>query len=119
MNHVWRCLILLRGATVGAAASAQSLPYPILIVTQFPINYDFTAIGSVFGNHRGSIDLADRGGDLYIRCPDGSLRNLAAEAGYGDVGQQGANSIAVRDPAVSRDGNRASFSRVIGAPTQQ
>ncbi|OJY97597.1 MAG: hypothetical protein BGP25_00965 [Lysobacterales bacterium 63-13] len=110
---------LLLVATVGAAASAQPLPNPILFVTQFPISYDFTAIGSVFGNHRGGIDLAGRSGDLYIRSPDGSLRNLNAEASYGNVGQQGANSILVRDPVVSRDGNRAIFSRVIGAPTQQ
>lgn len=119
MNHVWRCLILLLGATVSTVVSAQALPYPILFVTQFPISYDFTAIGSVFGNHRGSIDLAGRGGDLYIRYPDGSLRNLTAETGYGNAGQQGANSIAVRDPAVSWDGNRAIFSMVVGAPTQQ
>ncbi|MEO6688511.1 MAG: hypothetical protein ABIS07_11720, partial [Dokdonella sp.] len=101
------------------SAMAQPLPYPILFVTQFPIPDDFTAVASVFGNHRGSAELAGRGGDLYIRYSDGSLRNLTEAAGFGNAGQQGANSIAVRDPAVSWDGSKAIFSMAVGAPTQQ
>jgi hypothetical protein len=81
---------------------------------------DFTTVASVFGNHRGDIDGAGRGGDLYIRYPDGFLRNLTLEAGYGEPAtQQGSNSIALRDPAVSWDGSKAIFSMVVGAPTQQ
>jgi hypothetical protein len=117
--YAWKRGMIIVGMLVGTAATAQPLPYPILFVSQFPITYDFTAIGSVFGNHRGSIDLVGRGGDLHIRYPDGSVRNLTQEAGFGNAGQQGAGSIAVRDPAVSWDGNTAIFSMVIGAPTQQ
>ncbi len=119
MKCVWMSAATLLSTLLSGVAHAQALPYPVLFVTQFPITDDFTAIGSVFGNHRGSIDLAGRGGDLYIRYVDGSLRNLTLEAGYGNTGQQGADSIAVRDPAVSWDGSKAIFSMVIGAPTQQ
>lgn len=92
---------------------------PILFVTQVPIPGDFVTIGSVFGNHRGATASAGRGGDLWIRYPDGTLRNLTAAAGYGGSGFQGANAIAVRDPCVHWDGQRALFSMVVGAPTQQ
>jgi hypothetical protein len=91
--------------------------HPIMFVTQFPIPADFTAIGSVFGNHRADIDITGRGGDLWIRYGDGTLKNLTAAAGYGNSGFQGANAIAVRDPAISWDGTKAIFSMVIGAPT--
>lgn len=74
---------------------------PILFVTQIPIGFDFTTVGSVFGNHGPAPDAAGRGGDLCIRYPDGTLRNLTAAAGYGVAsGFQGANSIEVRDPSV-------------------
>ena len=87
---------------------------PILFVTQVPIGFDFTTIGSTFGNHRPSPDAVGRGGDLYIRYPDGTLRNLTAAAGYGSAGVQGANAIAVRDPAVHWSGQKAIFSMVVG-----
>jgi len=57
-----------------------------------------------------------------VRYPDGALKNLTAAAGYGSsdpAGFQGANAIAVRDPAVAWDGTKALFSMVVGAPTQQ
>src|SRR4051794_11867887 len=76
---------MARAATTAAAPSA-ALPNPILFVTQFPQLGDFAAIESVFANHRGDVDLTGRGGDLYIRYPDGSLRNLTQEAGYGNAG---------------------------------
>ncbi len=42
---------------------------------------------------------APRGGDMMILYPDGTLRNLTREAGYGDSNEiQGKNSIAVRQP---------------------
>ncbi|MBX3053218.1 MAG: hypothetical protein KF753_17170 [Caldilineaceae bacterium] len=98
---------------------SSQLPNPILFVTQFPITADFTTIGSVFGNHQASMDAAGRGGDLWIRYPDGSQKNLTAAAGYGSEGMQGANAIAVRDPSVHWNGTKALFSMAIGAPTQQ
>jgi Hydrazine synthase alpha subunit middle domain/WD40-like Beta Propeller Repeat len=118
LNHCRRALALaLLGLCAGAAA--QSLPNPILFVTQFPVSDDFATIGAVFANHRGGADLVGRGGDLYIRYTDGSLRNLTLEAGFGNAGPQRGNAIAVRDPAVSWDGTRAVFSMVVGAPPQQ
>jgi hypothetical protein len=103
-----------------APAKAAALPYPILFVTQFPIADDFTTIGSTFGNHEGRVSQVGRGGDLYIRYTDGTLRNLTREAGYGTAAvHQGAGSIAVRDPSVHWDGERALFSMVTGAPPER
>lgn len=101
-----------------APAPVAVITNPILFVTQIPIGEDFTTIGSVFGNHKAGPDYTGRGGDLFIRYPDGSLKNLTAAAGFGTgSGFQGANSIAVRDPAVHWDGTKAVFSMVVGAPT--
>ncbi len=102
-----------------AVRSGGALPNPILFVTQMPIPVDFATIGSTFANHLGGLQEVGRGGDLYIRYPDGSLRNLTQEAGYGVSGFQGATAIAVRNPAVHWSGTKAVFSMVIGAPTQQ
>lgn len=102
-----------------AAAQTVTTPYPILFVTQVPVPEDFTVIGSPFGNHRGTIDSVARGGDLWIRYPTGTLRNLTELAGYGNAGFQGANSIAVREPCVHWSGNKAVFAMVRGATTQQ
>lgn len=97
-----------------------SRPHPILFVTQVPIAADFTTIGSTFGNHLASLPATGRGGDLWILYPDNTLKNLTQTAGYGSTapdGFQGADAIAVRDPAVHWDGEKALFSMVIGAPT--
>ncbi len=110
---------LALGLAAAGASAAPVLQNPVMFVTQFPITADFATVGSVFANHRGGIQQAGRGGDLYIRYPDGTLRNLTQEAGYGTTGLQGANAISVRDPAVSWDGTKAVFSMVVGAPTQQ
>jgi hypothetical protein len=120
-------LLLLLGICLSASPSPGRIAQgrdlttanPILFVTQIPIPDDFTTIGSVFGNHLASMSSVGRGGDLWIRYPDGALKNLTATAGFGQEGQQGANAIAVRDPAVRWDGSRALFSMVIGAPTRQ
>lgn len=112
-------------AATGAAApsnptpSSLALSNPILFVTQVPMPADFATIGSVFANHGGGMQQAPRGGDLWIRYADGSLRNLTQEAGFGNAGRQGAQSIAVRDPAVDYGGDKAVFSMVVGAPTAQ
>lgn len=93
---------------------------PIVFVTQVPIAPDFTTIGSTFGNHLASMEAAARGGDLYIRYPDGKLKNLTATAGFGLAnGLQGAKAIAVRDPHVYWDGKKVLFSMVVGAPSKQ
>lgn len=117
-----RCAAALLGLLVGVAASSafgQALPHPVMFVTQVPLAADFSNIVSTFGSHQGRIDRAPRGGDLMIRYPDGALRNLTAEAGFGNAGMQLANAIAVRDPAVHWSGQRAVFSMVVGAPTAQ
>ncbi|HTL55876.1 MAG TPA: hypothetical protein VL361_09360 [Candidatus Limnocylindrales bacterium] len=88
----------------------------ILFVTQVPIPGDFTSIGSTFGNQQSTLDSCGRGGDLYIRYPDGTLKNLTRAAGYGHWGSQSTNGIAVRSPSMHWSGQKAVFSMVIGAP---
>ena len=121
-------MAMLAAASLGGAraqilvrptASVAALSNPILFVTQMPIAADFATIGAVFANHKADMQSVGRGGDLWIRYPDGTLKNLTETAGYGSSGLQGANAIAVRDPAVSWDGSKAIFSMVVGAPTQQ
>ena len=93
--------------------------FPILFVTQVPIASDFGTVNSTFGNHQAGMLAAGRGGDLWIRYPDGSLKNLTKTAGFGNDGDQGERSIAVRDPSVHWGGTKAVFSMVVGAPTAQ
>lgn len=92
---------------------------PILFVTQVPNPTDFTTANSPFGNQLATLESIARGGDLYIRYPSGALKNLTAAAGFGSVGFQGANAIAVRDPSVHWSGTKALFCMVVGAPTKQ
>lgn len=99
--------------------STVTIQNPILFVTQVPIPADFATIGSVFANHLPYMSRVGRGGDLWIRYPDGTLKNLTEAAGYGTIGMQGENAIAVRDPSVHWDGEKAIFSMVVGAPTEQ
>ncbi len=112
----------LQDTALPVVLAGESGEYPIMFVTQPPIAEDFTTIGSTFGNHLPGMQEVGRGGDLWIRYPDGALKNLTAAAGFGSIdpsGFQGADAIAVRDPAVHWDGERAVFSMVIGAPTEQ
>ena len=91
----------------------------ILYVTQTPIG-GLDTIVSHFTNHMARVDQAPRGGDLMIRYPDGSTRNLTREAGFGEASAfQGDKSIAVRQPTVHWDGNKALFSMAIGSVTQR
>lgn len=91
----------------------------LLFVTQVPIGGLGSIVGT-FNNHTGSIESALRGGDLMIRYPNGELRNLTREAGFGEVGEfQTGNAIAVREPTVHWSGNRALFSMVIGGALEQ
>ena len=111
--------VLLSALPMLIGQSPASNPQnPILFVTQVPVPVNFS-IGSTFSNHIPTPAKAPRGGDLYIRYPDGTSRNLTREAGFGDPdGLQGLRSIAVRNPAVHWSGQRALFSMVIGSPTQ-
>lgn len=99
------------------ACGDESLPppeaakTPILFVTQTPFHTEYGMRTAVFGNHKGGDDYVPRGGDLRIVYPDGKLRNLTEEAGFGLKRDE---EIAVREPAVSWDGTRALFSMVIG-----
>ena len=117
------CRVVACAAAVVVALLASALPAaaqtnPILFVTQVPVG-GFTVLSSTFGNHLAGPSDAPRGGDLVIRYPNGSLRFLTQEAGYGSSGQQGAGAIAVREPCVHWSGTKALFSMIVGAPTQQ
>ncbi len=114
-----RITMLLSLAILCGSAHAQTTPFPILFVTQVPVPVDFATIGSTFANHIPTMRAVYRGGDLWIRYGDGTLRNLTEERGFGTSGFQGANSIAVRDPHVHWNGTRAIFSMVIGSPPAQ
>lgn len=92
---------------------------PILFVTMVPNPADFGTTAATFGNHLTNPSVAFRGGDLWIRYADGTLKNLTRAAGYGTTGFQGAIGIAVRDPSVHWDGNKAIFSMLRGGATQQ
>ncbi|HET6956948.1 MAG TPA: hypothetical protein VFI56_10210, partial [Vicinamibacterales bacterium] len=109
--------LLVRGPLTGLAQGG--VPNPILFVTQVPVPGDFTSIGSTFGNQQGSAQSVARGGDLWIRYGDGSLKNLTQAAGFGVSGLQGASSIAVREPSVHWSGAKALFSMVVGGASKQ
>ena len=98
---------------------SQTMPNPIMFCTQVPNPDGFATCLETFGNHQASMYSAPRGGDLYIRYTDGTLKNLTQTAGFGQTGRQGATAISVRDPAVHWSGTKALFSMAIGAPTVQ
>lgn len=114
-------------ATVLAAAApahAQSggllaTPHPLMFVTCVP-GTGFNHQLNTFGNFGTDIRNSVPGGDLYIRYPDGSLRNLTKEAGWGVASggiQGGSKAIAVRQPTVHWSGDKALFSMMVGGPT--
>ncbi len=99
------------------ALSAAALPNnPIVFVTSPPARNTFSGLLAMIGNHRGNPGDATRGGDLWIRYPDGSLKNLTLAAGYGIPNSSDSNMIAVRDPSPSWDGSKVIFSMVVGVP---
>lgn len=118
-----RSMLLLLFAVVyltPRVSGADALsPTPILFVTAPPNPDDFGTMAATFGNHDPSPAATFRGGDLWIRYPDGTLKNLTAAAGFGNAGFQGAQAIAVRDPAVHWDGDKAIFSMLVGAPAKR
>lgn len=101
------------------AMAAVTTAHPIVFVTQVPVPADFTTIGSVFGNQSGALNSVFRGGDLWIRYPDGTLKNLTEAVGLQNTGRLGATSLAVRDPSPHWDGNKIIFSAVFGSPSKQ
>ena len=103
-----------RGGDTGNETPAESAS-AIMFVTQTPHSRDFTTIVSTFGNHLSNPSAAPRGGDLYIRYSDGTLRNLTEEAGFGLTAE---TEIAVRDPHVHWDAQTALFAMVVGGVTQ-
>ena len=127
LRRTWIGLLLLLLAS-GAVSCSPPYPLlaqaaasggnPVLFVTQVPIPADFTTIGATFGNHIPAMWAVGRGGDLWIHYPDGTLKNLTEAAGYGVTGFQDENAIAVREPNVHWDGQKALFSMVIGAPEE-
>jgi hypothetical protein len=123
MQRRWASIVLALAVGVGVTGVAQSppvsTPYPILFVTQVPVPADFTTVGAVFGNHRATLESVARGGDLWIRYPDGALKNLTAAAGWGTTGFQGSTAIAVREPSVHWSGAKAVFSMVVGGTDQR
>jgi hypothetical protein len=100
-----------------SSAYAQTPSNPIMFVTVVPNAVDSATQTAAFGNHLTGVRNALRGGDLWIRYGDGTLRNLTKEAGYGNEGIQGDNSIAVREPSVHFSGKKAIFSMVVGTRT--
>ena len=104
---------------LSALAQVVQTPYPVVFVTQMPVPTDFTTITAVFGNHRGDLSSAARGGDIWIRYGDGTLKNLTQAAGLSAAGLQGASAISVRDPSPSWDASKIVFSAVVGAPSKR
>jgi len=113
----------------GQTVVDPDIPNPIIFAAQVPLSGgDFVNRMSTFGNE-SPLDHdtsggggSPRGGDLMIRYPDGSLRNLTQEAGYGIAGgtgssnnQDNAGAIVVRDPSVHWDGNKALFSMIVSS----
>lgn len=123
---------------IGCSASHNSAPstgiisqeknYPIMI-TNNPIVFvaNVPVVGmkghlNAFGNHGTSIVDSIPGGDLYIRYPNGHLKNLTAEAGFGIASgeiQAGAQAIAVRQPTVHWSGDKILFSMLVGGPKER
>jgi len=112
INHSPLTLIAVALMVLAATTAAE----PVMFVTVTPmtggtISGTFRHFVSFVGNHEGTATRAPRGGDLYIRYDDGTLRNLTAEAGYGLVAGQ---EICVREPNIHWDGAKAIFSMAVG-----
>jgi len=108
-------LLILAAASTAWAGPTNS----ILFVSQVPIPADFATISSTFANQSADPTSCGRGGDLYIRYPDGTVKNLTRAAGYGLWGNQFTNGIAVRQPCVHWSGQKAVFSMAVGTPRYQ
>jgi hypothetical protein len=124
MRITFLILVLLTGLFTGQSEAA--ITNAVLFVTQVPIPNEvndgtvsnvFVSVVSALGNQLADTAHAGRGGDLWIRYPNGAIANLTRAAGYGTTTVQDGIGIAVRDPFVHWSGTRAVFSMVVGAPT--
>lgn len=132
-NNLIDRLLLMAGACVtflitgvNGQAAGPLLTNSILFVTQVPIPNEindatvtnvFLSAGSGMGNHLPDTTHAGRGGALWIRYTDGTLKNLTLAAGFGVTNAaQHTNGIAVRQPFMHWSGTKAVFSMVVGAP---
>ncbi|MBC7714715.1 MAG: hypothetical protein H7177_15320 [Rhizobacter sp.] len=91
---------------------------PIVFVASVPVVGILGQLNA-FGNHGTSIVDSIPGGDLYIRYPDGDLKNLTATAGFGIATteiQEGKKAIAVRSPSIHWSGKKIIFSMLVGGP---
>ena len=113
-----RAASTVQPSKLAADAATGPIQNPILFVTQVPTFGDFSRLAT-FANHITRADAVVRGGDLMIRYPDGTLRNLTQEAGFGMVGLQTVNAIAVREPSVHWSGTKAIFSMLVGGAPRQ
>lgn len=96
--------------------TAETMMNPVVMfVTQAPFGADFASVNATFGNHTANTGSTPRGGDLWIRYGDGTLRNLTQQAGLGTTPLQ---EIAVREPSVHWDGTKALVSIVVGGTTR-
>lgn len=95
--------------------------YPIVFVTYVPV-VNMQSQLNTFGNHGTSILDSIPGGDLYIRYPDGHLKNITESAGYGipsEEIQEGSKPISVRQPTVHWSGKKVIFSMLLGGPKER
>ncbi len=119
MKKLLFAIVAIFFSTSVFAQGRAVIPNPIMFVTQVPMPFDSSTCTAAFCNHKPDVFSAVRGGDLYIIYPDGTQKNLTQTAGFGNSGQQGTNSIAVRQPCVHWNGTKAVFSMVVGAPATQ
>lgn len=95
--------------------------YPVAFVTNVPV-ISMKSHLNAFGNHGTSILDSIPGGDLYIRYPNGNLKNLTGSAGLGIKSgeiQEGKNPISVRQPTVHWSGKKILFSMLVGGPKER
>lgn len=127
--NLTKLLALLAFVLFSVAPSSRAvgptLTNAILFVTQVPMPVEVNAnqvsnvvvsVATPLGNHLADTAHAGRGGDLWLRLPNGTMTNLTRGAGYGVNGAQHTNGIAVRQPAMHWSGTKAIFSMVVGAP---
>ncbi len=132
------CFLLIGLILTGCSDSHNSASFPLLFLTEkensrLITNYPIVFSANVpvvsmrghlnaFGNHGTSIVDSVPGGDLYIRYPDGQLKNLTASAGLGIRSgeiQSGQKAIAVRQPTVHWSGEKILFSMLTGGPKER
>ncbi len=110
------CILLSYLVISTSLLSAGGLPQnPIMFVTVVPMCEDSATQCSVLSSHLAGYNNVLLGGDLYIRYPDGTLKNLTRAAGFGSSMLQDANAISVRQPCVHWSAKKAVFSMVCGA----